>query len=105
MLIEGGHIFALTGAVLAGLGFYGFLIKRHPLRQLLAANVVGAGVFLILGGLGRGPGGTDPFAQALVITGIVVAVALSSFGAAMIVRLAAHGANDEAPSGEKREGP
>ena len=83
-----GHVYALTGAILAGLGLFAFIILRHPLRQLLAINVVGAGIFLILGGLGRGADATDPFPQALVITGIVVAVALTAFGAAMIVRLA-----------------
>lgn len=83
------HLFALTGALLVGLGFCGFIILRHPLRQLLAVNVVGAGIFLILGGLGRGESGTDPFPQALVITGIVVAVALTAFGAALILRVAA----------------
>jgi multicomponent Na+:H+ antiporter subunit C len=83
-----GHVYALTGAVLTGLGLFAFITLRHPLRQLLAINVVGAGIFLILGGLGRGPDATDPLPQALVITGIVVAVALTAFGAAMIVRLA-----------------
>ncbi|MDP3401678.1 MAG: NADH-quinone oxidoreductase subunit K [Brevundimonas sp.] len=83
-----GHVYALTGAVLTGLGLFAFITLRHPLRQLLAINVVGAGIFLILGGLGRGADATDPFPQALVITGIVVAVALTAFGAAMIVRLA-----------------
>lgn len=87
-LISAGHVYALTGAILTALGIYAFIIRRHALRQLLAVNVVGAGVFLILGGLGRGPDATDPLPQALVITGIVVAVALTAFGAAMIVRLA-----------------
>ncbi len=82
------HIYPLTGVALVGLGLYGFLILRHPLRQILAVNVVGAGIFLILGGLGRGAASTDPFPQALVITGIVVAVALTAFGAALIVRVA-----------------
>lgn len=82
-----GHLFPLTGVALVGFGLYGFIILRHPLRQLLAINVVGAGIFLILGGLGRGATTTDPFPQALVITGIVVAVALTAFGVAMIVRL------------------
>lgn len=89
MALPGGdHLFALTGAGLVGLGLYGFIILRHPLRQLLAVNVVGAGVFLIFGGLARGAAATDPFPQALVITGIVVAVALTAFGAVLIVRLA-----------------
>lgn len=83
-----GHIYAVTGAILTALGLYAFIVRRHALRQLLAVNVVGAGVFLILGGLGRGPDAIDPMPQALVITGIVVAVALTAFGAAMIVRLA-----------------
>lgn len=87
-MLDGGHLFALTGAVLVGAGLYGFLVRRHPLRQLLAVNVAGAGVFLLLGGLARGPGSTDPVPQALIITGIVVAVALTAFGVAIIVRLA-----------------
>ncbi|SCY98119.1 NADH-quinone oxidoreductase subunit K [Microvirga guangxiensis] len=83
-----GHLFPLTGAALVGLGLFGFISLRHPLRQLLAVNVIGAGIFLILGGLGRGEGVTDPYPQALVITGIVVSVALTAVGAAMITRLA-----------------
>lgn len=90
------HLYPLTGAVLVGLGLYGFLTLRHPLRQLLAVNVVGAGIFLILGGLGRGADSTDPFSQALVITGIVVAVALTAFGAALILRVAE---DERAPDG------
>ena len=88
VLLSTGHLYAVTGAALVGLGLYAFITLRHPLRQLLAVNAVGAGIFLILGGLGRGPDATDPFPQALVITGIVVAVALTAFGAAMIVRQA-----------------
>ena len=82
------HLYPLTGAALVGLGLYGIVTLRHPLRQLLAVNVVGAGIFLILGGLGRGTASTDPVPQALVITGIVVAVALTAFGAAVVVRVA-----------------
>lgn len=82
------HLYPLTGAVLVGLGLYGIVTLRHPLRQILAVNVVSAGIFLILGGLGRGTASTDPLPQALVITGIVVAVALTAFGAALILRVA-----------------
>ncbi|MFN7050602.1 MAG: NADH-quinone oxidoreductase subunit K [Gemmobacter sp.] len=48
----------------------------------------GGAISLTGGGWGGGPDATDPFPQALVITGIVVAVALTAFGAAMIVRQA-----------------
>lgn len=93
-----GHLFPLTGAVLVGLGLCGFITLRHPLRQLLSVNVIGAGIFLILGGLGRGESVADPYPQALVITGIVVSVALTAVGAAMIARLAEdrHAAGAEA---------
>lgn len=83
-----GHLFPLTGTALVGLGLFGFISLRHPLRQLLAVNVMSAGIFLILGGLGREGGVTDPYPQALVITGIVVSVALTAMGTAMILRLA-----------------
>ena len=82
------HLYPLTGVALVGLGFYGFLILRHPLRQILAVNVVGAGIFLVLGGLGRGAASTDPFPQALVITGIVVAFSASALAVALLKRLA-----------------
>ncbi len=53
-----------------------------------------------MGGLGRGDDATDPFSQALVITGIVVAVALTAFGAALIARIAKDSAKDPAKAGE-----
>ena len=83
------HLYPLTGAALVGLGLYGIVTLRHPLRQLLAVNVVGAGIFLILGGLGRGTASTDPFPQALVITGIVVAFSATALAVALLRRLAA----------------
>ena len=86
-----GHVYALTGAVLTGLGLFAFITLRHPLRQLLAINVVGAGIFLILGGLGRGPDATDPLPQALVITGIVVAFAATAVAVRLLLRLYAAG--------------
>lgn len=97
-LLSAGHLYALTGAVLTGFGLFSFIVRRHAVRQLLSLNVVGAGVFLILGGLGRGLDATDPMPQALVITGIVVAVAMTAFGAAMIVRLAEERAAPKAAS-------
>ena len=81
------HLYPLTGAALVGLGLYGIVTLRHPLRQLLAVNVVGAGIFLILGGLGRGTASTDPFPQALVITGIVVAFSATALAVALLLRL------------------
>ena len=101
--LASGHLFALTGAATVGLGLYGFIVRRHPLRQLLAVNVAGAGVFLMFSGLGRGAGSTDPFPQALVITGIVITVALTAFGAAMILRLAEERRTGTHPCGDEKD--
>jgi multicomponent Na+:H+ antiporter subunit C len=84
-------LFGLCGAVLVGLGLYGVIVQPHPLRRIVAFNVVGGGVFLLFGaiarrGAGAGFGG-DPVPQALIITGIVVAFAATALAAALVVQL------------------
>src|SRR5260370_395841 len=68
----------LTGAALVGLGLYGLLTDPHPLRKILAFNILGSGVFLLFGIIARKGAAAgfaaDPVPQAMVITGIVVAV-------------------------------
>ncbi len=84
-------LFGLCGAVLVGLGLYGVIVQPHPLRRIVAFNVIGGGVFLLFGaiarrGAGAGFGG-DPVPQALIITGIVVAFAATALAAALVVQL------------------
>jgi len=84
-------IFGLCAAVLIGLGVYGLIVNPQPLRKILAFNVVGSGVFLLLGaiarrGAGAGFGG-DPVPQALLITGIVVAFSATALAVALLLRL------------------
>jgi len=83
----------LVGAVLVGLGLYGLILHPHPLRKLLAFNLIGSGVFLIFGIVARRGAGAglrfDPVPQAMVITGIVVAFAASALAVALILRLSA----------------
>jgi multicomponent Na+:H+ antiporter subunit C len=85
-------IFGLCGAALAGTGLFGLIAHPEPLRKLLAFNLLGGGVFLVLGTVARrgaaaGFGG-DPVPQALVITGIVVAFASTALAVALLLRLA-----------------
>lgn len=75
--------FAFTGAALAGIGVYGLVSGRHLLRQILAFNIIGSGIFLMLGSLGR----NDPVPQALIITGIVVALAATALAVTLLLRL------------------
>jgi multicomponent Na+:H+ antiporter subunit C len=81
--------FSLTGAALIAIGFYGFVARRHLLRQLLAFNVIGSGLFFMFGALARrSPDGvSDPVPQAMIITGIVVALSATALGVALIARL------------------
>ncbi len=86
-----GTLFGLCAAALIGLGLFGLIINPHPLRKILAFNVVGSGVFLLFGaiayrGAGAGLGG-DPVPQALLITGIVVAFSATALAVALLLRL------------------
>ena len=83
----------LTGAALVGFGLYGLILHPHPLRKLLAFNIIGSGVFLVFGIVARRGAAAgfrfDPIPQAMVITGIVVAFAASALAVALILRLSA----------------
>ncbi len=84
-------LFALCAAALVGIGLYGLIVLAHPLRKIIAFNVMGSGVFVLFGALAkRGAAAgfhADPVPQALLITAIVVAFAASALAIALIVRL------------------
>ena len=80
-------LYALTGAVLFVAGIAGLILRRHLLRKIIAFNVMGSGTFLALVGLGQRSGMQDPVPQAMVLTGIVVAVAATALALALARRL------------------
>ncbi|MEM9782927.1 MAG: NADH-quinone oxidoreductase subunit K [Pseudomonadota bacterium] len=80
-------LYAGLAAALFGLGLISVVLHRSPLRRLLGINVMGLGVFTAL--LYPGPvegSGPDPVPHALVITGLVVAVAGTALGLSLIRR-------------------
>jgi multicomponent Na+:H+ antiporter subunit C len=84
-------LYGFCSAALIGLGLYGLIAHPEPLRRLLAFNLIGGGVFLLLGvvarrGAAMGFGG-DPVPQALVITGLVVAFAATAVAVALLLCL------------------
>jgi len=81
-------LYALAGTGLFGLGLYGLLAHRHVLRRVMALNVAGAGVFMILVALGRAGARTDVVPDALVLTGIVITVAATAVTLGLGRRLA-----------------
>lgn len=88
-MIGTGLIYAFAGVILFALGLYGLGAATHLLRKIIAFNIAGSGVFLVLVGLPqRVPGASpDPVSLALVLTGIVVAVSTTALGLALARRL------------------
>ena len=83
------EIWMLTAAALFGIGVYSLIIARHLLRQLIAIKIMGSAVFIVLVvSVGLVEGSLDGIAQALVLTGIVIAVAAIAFALALVVCLA-----------------
>ena len=86
-------LLGVAAAIIIGLGLYGLVVDAHPLRKVLAFNVVGSGVFLLLGTIARRGAAAglaaDPVPQALLITGIVVAFSATAMVVAVLLRLAA----------------
>ena len=81
--------YALIGVGIFVLGLYALMIHPHLLRKILAFNLMGSGVFLVLAGLARRvpEGAPDPVPHAMVITGIVVAVAATALALVLMLRL------------------
>ena len=86
-------LYGLLGAALTGLGLFGVLARLEPLLRILAFNLLGGGVFLVLGAIARRGAGVglvaDPVPQAIILTGIVVAFAATAVAVALLLRLAA----------------
>ena len=73
-----------VGAALWLLGLHGLLTLRQALRRIIAFNLMGSGVFLVMIALATRSQPSDPVLVALVVTGLVVAVSAT----ALALRLA-----------------
>lgn len=84
-------VYGVWAAVAIGLGLYGAIVNPHPLRKLMAFNVLGSGVFLFFGAVARRGAGAgfpgDPIPHALVITGLVVAFSATALAVVLLLRL------------------
>lgn len=86
-------IHGLLGAALVGIGLFGLLARSDALLRILAFNLLGGGVFLVLGAVARRGAAAglaaDPVPQAIILTGIVVAFAATTLAVALVLRRAA----------------
>lgn len=74
------ELFGIGAAVLIAIGLHGAITRRHLVRQILALNVMGGGVFLLLIAVAdrNADPDPDPVPHALVLTGIVVAISVTA---------------------------
>ena len=83
--------YALVGAGLVGLGLHSLVLTPNILRKIIALNIMGNGVFLVLVSTSkRMPDAAnsmpDPVPQAMVLTGVVVAVSATALALALLRR-------------------
>lgn len=85
-------IYLLGGLALWVLGLHALLLQRSALRRIMAVNVMGSGVFMVMVALASRSTPIDPVLQALVVTGLVVAASATAFA----LRLATAGQDNDA---------
>jgi multicomponent Na+:H+ antiporter subunit C len=89
--MSGPTLFGVCAALLVAVGLFGLIVNPHPLRKILAFNIIGSGTFILLGAIARRGAAagmtSDPVPQALLITGIVVAFSASALAVALLLRV------------------
>jgi len=95
--------YTLVGVGLFSLGLYALIVHTHLLRKILAINVMGSGVFMMLVALAKrnGEAPPDPVPHALVITGIVVAVSATALGLSLMLKLNKETGSAELPEDQQ----
>lgn len=92
-------LYALGGVAVFSIALCGFLLRHHLLHKIIAVNMMGAAVFLVLVAMaGRSPeASADPVPQAMVLTGIVVTVGATALALALACRVSCETGRAELP--------
>ena len=81
-------LYSMTGVALFAIGLLGVVIASHIIRKILALNVIGVGIFMLLIALAEhNEFSIDSLPQAMVLTGIVIAAAGTALALNLMVRL------------------
>ncbi|MFT6989117.1 MAG: multicomponent Na+:H+ antiporter subunit C [Paraglaciecola sp.] len=81
-------LYSLTGLGLFAIGLLGIVLASHVMRKILALNVMGIGIFMLLiSGAKQGELLVDSVPHAMVLTGIVIAAAGTALALNLMVRL------------------
>lgn len=82
------EVFLAGGALLFLISLYGLIVRRHLLIKILAVNMAGSGVFtMLMAASVRSSDAPDPVPHAMVLMGIVVTVAATVLGLALLLRV------------------
>ncbi|MFT7387518.1 MAG: multicomponent Na+:H+ antiporter subunit C [Candidatus Endobugula sp.] len=69
-------LYCIASIGLFGIGLYGLIVAPHIIRKILAINIMSVGVFMLLvASASTVDSLPDPVLHAMVLTGIVVAIA------------------------------
>jgi multicomponent Na+:H+ antiporter subunit C len=81
-------LYSITGVGLFAIGLLGIVLASHVMRKILALNVMGIGIFMLMIALAKqGESVVDPVPHAMVLTGIVIAAAGTALALNLMVRL------------------
>lgn len=90
-------IYLVSGIVVFVVCLYGTVVHAHLMRKILALNMMGTAVFIVLTAIASRGEVVDPVPQAMVLTGIVVAVSATAFALAALRRLVESGGEPYLP--------
>jgi multicomponent Na+:H+ antiporter subunit C len=90
-------IYLVSGLVVFVVCLYGAVVRAHLMRKILALNMMGTAVFIVLTAVASRGEVVDPVPQAMVLTGIVVAVSATAFALAALRRLVESGGEPYLP--------
>lgn len=86
--MSSGLLYSITGTGLFAIGLLGIVLASHIMRKILALNVMGVGIFMLLIALAKqSESAVDPLPHAMVLTGIVIAAAGTALALNLMVRL------------------
>ena len=96
-------LYACVAVGLFSLGLYALIVHAHLLRKILAINIMGSGVFLLLVALAKRNVDAVPDAvpSAMVITGIVVAVSATALALTLMRQLHAESGRVQLPEDQQ----
>lgn len=81
-------LYSITGLGLFAIGLFGVVVASHVMRKILSLNVMGVGIFMFLVAFARqSESVVDPIPHAMVLTGIVIAVAGTALALNLMVRI------------------